>query len=83
MATTGGGVPRGATKPFQPITSKPGSPDWAIDGTSGTSGEGSREVTPSPRTVPPAICDCATDAMENIIWVAPPTTAPSAELASR
>src|SRR5262249_15041705 len=77
------GVPFGTTKPFQPMTSKSGRPDWAIAGMPGTNGDGLSEVTPIPRTVSPAICDCAVEAIENIICTAPLTTALTPEFASR
>src|SRR5262245_23391996 len=77
------GVPFGTTKPFQPMTSKSGRPDWAIAGMPGTNGDGLSEVTPIPRTVSPAICDCAVEAIENIICTAALTTALRPEFASR
>src|SRR5262249_14811563 len=83
LAMIGCGVALGATKPFQPITSKPGSPAWATGGTPGTSGEACFDVTASPRTVPPLICDWAIEAITNDICVAPEITELSAEFASR
>ena len=78
-----GDVPLGATKPFHPITENPASPDCAIAGRPGTSGEAVSDVTPMPRTVPPLICATAVEAIENIISTEPPTTALSAAFASR
>src|ERR1043166_9581099 len=83
FAITGAGVALGATNPFQPITSKPGSPACATGEIPGTSAEGCFDVTASPRTVPPVICDCAIEAITNDICVAPEITALSAEFASR
>src|SRR3954454_17956936 len=83
LLTIAAGVPGGATTPFQPITSKPFKPADAMVGRPGTSEVGESVATPSPRTVPPAICACAVVAIENIICTLPAITALSAELASR
>src|SRR4026209_319995 len=78
-----GDVPSGGAEPVHPITVNPASPDCAIAGRPGTSGDGDAEVTPMPRTVPPLICAAAVEAIENIIWTEPLTTALSAVFASR
>ena len=54
-----------------------------MDGIPGASGVGSIVVTPRARKVPLVTCGMLVDEIENIICTAPPTTAFSAELASR
>ncbi|MNI35627.1 hypothetical protein D3C73_896590 [compost metagenome] len=54
LSTTGAGVPRGAYRPDQAVTSKPGKPASAIVGRSGAAGLRSADVTAMPRKRPPA-----------------------------
>src|SRR6478752_4976302 len=57
LATTSGGVLAGTKKPNQENTSKPGTPDSAMVGISGTAATRSLVVTASPRKLPPFTCD--------------------------
>src|SRR5688572_31064629 len=54
-ARIGPGTPAGVHSPCHEITSKPGKPDSAMVGTSGTSGLRVEEVTPSMRSFPPRV----------------------------
>jgi hypothetical protein len=51
-----GGVPFGTKMPSQPVASKPGKPDSATVGTSGSAALRFGEVTARPRTLPPLMC---------------------------
>src|SRR5205823_13486107 len=57
LATTSCGVLAGTKKPNHDITSKPGTPDSAMVGMSGTTATRSLVVTATPRTEPAFTCD--------------------------
>ena len=55
MFTTAGGVPAGASTPYQVLTSKPLKPDSATVGTSGSDELRLAEVTANGRSLPALI----------------------------
>jgi hypothetical protein len=71
FARMAAGVPTGASNPFQPSTSKPGRPDSATVGTSGSSGIRSRPVTALARNLPARIWGNTLGGLSNISWQEP------------
>lgn len=66
LATMAGGVPLGAHRPYQVLMSKPGNPDSAIVGTSGSSSTRRLVVTATARSLPDLMKGMA-DGMESNI----------------
>ena len=82
LSITAGGVPAGAKMPSHALTSKPGTPDSAIVGSSGAPGKRRAVDTARPRTLPPfasgyafgitSIIICTWPAIRSVAAAAPP-----------
>lgn len=70
---TGFGVPAGAARPNHDCTSKPGKPDSATVGTSGSSGERCALVMAMARNRPACTCGRAEGVLSNIDCTWPPS----------
>ncbi|MNT93884.1 hypothetical protein D3C72_2354560 [compost metagenome] len=76
-STTAAGVPAGASTPYQPFTTKPGTLSATV-GTLGSSGERRSPVTAMAFSLPACTCGSDVEMLSNISETSPPSRATTA-----